>query len=131
MKKMNTTIFSMLLLASVLVIGCKDDEATPSEQQFLTALDGTWTATLIVDGSSDRIEDDYKGGFTITFDSQNKTYQTGGGPDKLPIPPTATFAMGSDAAHDIILDPVGLNLPVSYILTPDKKKMTMAFTYVG
>jgi hypothetical protein len=133
MKKINT-ILSVLLLATMFigVTGCEDDdEPGASEQDQLATLNGTWKATLIVDGASDRIEDDYAGGFTLTFNAETKTYATSGGPDKLPIPPTASFAIGSDAAHDLILDPAGLNLPVSYILTQGNNKLTMAFIYAG
>jgi hypothetical protein len=129
-------ILSMILItgvATVVFTGCSDDDDEPgtNAQHQLNALNGTWNARLIVDGSTNRLMDDYSGGFSITFNASDKSYATTGGPDLLPLPKSAGFEIGADAEHDLVFDPAGENLPVSYVLSQDGSTLTFALIYSG
>ena len=130
MKKLTYLLTAGVLLAVLTIVGCKKDDGggLSEEEQQLAALSGTWAATSVNDGTTDRQDYD---DFVLTINGTNQTYTTTGGPDLLPMPEAGAFEFGANVKTQLILEPDNANTAVSYSISADGTELTWSFSYTG
>lgn len=129
MKKLTYLLTAGILFVVLSTVGCKKDDGggLSEEEQQIAALTGTWVASSVNDGTTDRTDYD---GFTLTI-TKAMSYTTAGGPDLLPMPTDASFEFGDNVKTQIIIEPTGVNIPVSYSISSDGTQLTWNFSYTG
>jgi hypothetical protein len=135
MMKITPKILTFLLVLTVLFSACKSNDPDPIsiEDQQLEKLVATWTASsAILDGTEQPgYKDIFKLTVTGTAGAANYGYTTGGRPSNSPWPSSGIWVFGTSPESQIVRDPTGDKVDMTYSVSGTELQLTFNFSGVG
>jgi hypothetical protein len=133
--KITLKILSSVLVLTVLFSACKKDDPTPISiaDEQLGKLTATWTASSAkLEGTE---QPDYADKFKLTISgtagATSFGYSASGRPSNSPWPASGTWKFGDNPESQIVRDPGGDEVNMTYSVSDTELQVTFNFSGVG